>query len=259
MEIGIVGVGVVGNAFSKMLVVQGYSVKKLDIYKNYFDDIGKSDIVFICINETDKEMTNIKSVVKEVVKKNQKGIIVIRTTVIPGTIDKFIELYPERKIAYLPEFLTERSAEFDELHPDKIIVGTKDKKVFETMRGIFEGIINHQRIIQMKPIEAEIVKVALNSLYVVKVIFAEEINELAGQYKADYKEIYKAFCLDRYTNKEHLIAGKDGYSGADGKCLPKDIGLLCEAGKKTTSSLILIEIARQLNIHYLKQRGKGNG
>ena len=194
MEIAIVGVGVVGNAFSKMLVVQGYSIKKLDIYKNYFDDISKSDIVFICINDTDKEMTNIKSVVKEVVKKNQKGIIVIRTTVIPGTIDEFKELYPERKIAFLPEFLTERNAEYDTFHPDKVIIGTDDKEIFETLRELFKDIIYDERILQVKPLEAEIIKVALNSLYVIKVVFAEEIYDLVKHYGADYENIYKAFC-----------------------------------------------------------------
>ena len=254
MNISIVGLGIVGSAFSKMLIVQGHSIKKLDIYKNYFDDISKADIVFICINETDKEMTNIKSLVKEVIKKNPKGIIVIRTTVMPGTIDEFIELYPERRIAYLPEFLTERNAEYDTFHPDKIVIGTDDKKVFEILRKIFKDIIDDEKVIQVKPLEAEIIKIGLNSLAVIKVVFAEEIYDLAKHYGVDYMNIYKGFYLDKFTKGEHLIAGKDGYRGADGKCLPKDTGFLCYTGKKTYTNLLLIELAQQLNIHYLKMK-----
>lgn len=254
MNIGIVGLGIVGSAFSKMLIVQGHSIKKLDIYKNYFDDISKADIVFICINETDKEMTNIKSLVKEVIKKNPKGIIVIRTTVMPGTIDEFIELYPERRIAYLPEFLTERNAEYDTFHPDKIVIGTDDKDIFEILRKIFKDIIDDEKVIQVKPLEAEIIKIGLNSLAVIKVVFAEEIYDLAKHYGVDYMNIYKGFYLDKFTKGEHLIAGKDGYRGADGKCLPKDTGFLCYTGKKTYTNLLLIELAQQLNIHYLKMK-----
>jgi len=255
MEIGIVGVGVVGGSFSKMLTVQGHIIKKSDKYKNYFDDISKSDIVFICINDTDKEMTNIKSVVKEVVKINQKGIIVVRTTVIPGTTDEFIELYPERKIAFLPEFLTERNAEYDTFHPDKVVIGTEDKEVFEIIRELFKDIIYPERIIQVKPLEAEIIKVGLNALGVIKVIFAEQMHDLAKHYGIDYMNIYKGFYLDKNTKGEHLVAGKDGYRGADGKCLPKDIGFLCHAGRKNSINLPLVELAQQLNISYLKMKG----
>jgi len=254
MEIGIVGVGVVGGSFLKLLTVQGHSIKKLDIYKNYFDDISKSDIVFICINDTDKEMTNIKSVVKDVVKKNQKGIIVIRTTLIPGTTDEFIELYPERRIAFLPEFLTERNAEYDTFHPDKVIIGTEDKEVFEILGKLFEDIIYQERIIQVKPLEAELIKVGLNALAVIKVVFAEQMFDLASHYGVDYMNIYKGFHLDKFTKGEHLIAGKDGYRGASGKCLPKDIGFLCYAGEKNSINFPLIDLAQQLNIYYLKMK-----
>lgn len=252
MEIGIVGCGVVGGTFAKMLTIQGHSIKKSDMYKNYFDDISKADIVFICINDTDKEMTNIKSVFKEVAKTNQKGIIVIRTTVIPGTTDEFIELYPERKIAFLPEFLTERNAEYDTFHPDKVVIGTEDNEVFEILKELFKDIICNEKVIQVKPLEAELIKVGLNSLAVIKVVFAEQMNDLATHYGVDYKKIYKGFYLDKFTKGEHLIAGKDGYRGANGKCLPKDIGFLCYAGKKNYINLPLVELAQQLNKHYLK-------
>ena len=257
MEIGIVGLGIVGDSFSKMLEKQGYLIKKLDIYKNYFEDISKSDIVFICINETKNEMTLLKEVVEEVIKKNHKGIIVIRTTTALGTTDEFIKQYPDRTIAYIPEFLTERNAEYDTFHPDKVVIGTDDNEIFKILKELFKDIIYDERIIQVKPLEAEMVKLALNSLYTIKVVFAEEINSLAEHFGADYNNIYKAFCLDRYTNGEHLIAGKDGYRGASGKCLPKDSGFLAFAGRRNNNIMRLLETAIMMNTIYLRMKENG--
>ena len=254
MEIGIVGCGIVGSNFSRMLKEQGHITKELDIFKNKFDDISEAEIVFICINDTDKEMTNIKSVVKDVVKKNQKGIIVIRTTLIPETMDDFISTYPERQMAYLPEFLTERNASYDVFHPDKVVIGTEDSRLFVILRELFLDVIDIGRIIMVKPLEAELIKVGLNALGVIKVVFAEQMFDLASHYGVDYMNIYKGFYLDKFTKGEHLIAGKDGYRGASGKCLPKDIGFLCYAGEKNSINFPLIDLAQQLNIYYLKTK-----
>ena len=252
LEIGIVGYGVVGQATHKMLL-EVNNVKILDPNIGHNDDLSNCNIIFICINEKDHTMENLNKLVNGIAACNKKAIIVIRTTVIPGTTDQ-MSIRHKREFVFMPEFLTERSAEYDAFHPDKVVIGTDNKEVFGILRAILKDIIDKERIIQVKPLEAEITKLALNSLYTIKVVFAEELNTLAENYGADYNNIYKAFCLDRYTNEEHLIAGKDGYRGAGGKCLPKDIGFLCYAGEKALTNLTLTNLARQLNTHYL--RGK---
>jgi len=75
-----------------------------------------------------------------------------------------------------------------------------------------------------------LVKVGLNSLYTVKVVFGNELYDICQKYGADYYKLLQAFKLDKYINPMHLDPLFDGYRGAGGKCLPKDIKFLIRAG-----------------------------
>ncbi len=256
MDIGIVGLGIVGNALYELLNYQFSNIKRYDPDKKYKDKINNVDVIFVCINDKSEDMNSIKETVKYIVKENKKAMIVLRTTLVPGTTDALI-LEHKRIIVYMPEFLREWNIAGDMINPDKIVIGTENNKAFETLIDIFRfnnniALIND--IIQVKPIEAEIAKLALNSLAVIKVVFAEEIYDLAEHFGADYNKIYRIFKADKNVNERHLMANKDGYRGASGKCLPKDIGFLNYTGEKAYTNLLLVKLAEQLNIHYLMMK-----
>jgi len=151
----------------------------------------------------------------------------------------------------MPEFLREWNAEYDTDHPDKIVIGTEEKGIFELLSILFKADCP---IIQLTPTEAELAKLALNSLATIKVVFAEELNDLAQTLKADYNNIYKVFLTDQNINPRHLLAGKDGYRGADGKCLPKDSNFLAETGKRFNSRMSLLETAVKINEILLRMK-----
>ena len=157
----------------------------------------------------------------------------------------------KRDFVFMPEFIREWNVEYDTFHPDKIVIGTENIKIWETLYGMFSYLIEADRIIRVKPIEAELAKLALNSLALIKIVFAEEINDLAILLNADYENIYRVFNLDQNINVRHLIPSKDGYSGADGKCLPKDSGFLAWSGRRNNNILSLLETATMLNEIYL--------
>ena len=92
----------------------------------------------------------------------------------------------------------------------------------------------------------------MNSLATIKVVFAEELFDLAQSLKADYNNIYKIFKADQNINPRHLLAGKDGYRGAGKKCLPKDSNFMVETGKKFNSRMSLLETAVKINEILLK-------
>lgn len=240
MKIGIVGNGFVGKATAERL--EGHELYYLDPPKGLKDNINECSIVFVCINETNPSMKNLDKVIDNLVKKNEKCFFVIRTTVIPGTTDYLIKKY-NREFVFMPEFLREWNAEYDTKYPDKLVIGTEHDGIFRLLSIYFEC----QNILQVKPIEAELAKLALNSLATIKVVFAEELFDLAETLKADYKNIYKIFELDQNINERHLMAGKDGYRGADGKCLPKDSKFMAETGKIFNSRMSLLETAVILN------------
>ena len=84
---------------------------------------------------------DVKMAVNYVTSKNKKGIIAIRSTIMPGMTDEFIKGY-KREFVYLPEFLRERTAFLDETCPDKIIIGTKKGEVFEIFRRLFKRVVD---------------------------------------------------------------------------------------------------------------------
>jgi nucleotide sugar dehydrogenase len=250
LKIGIVGFGIVGKATKKALR-NDVNISILDPAIGHTDDISYCDIIFICINETDYTMCNLIELIDSLAKQNGACIFAIRTTVIPRTTDR-MTIRHKREFVFIPEFLREWNAEEDSEKPDKMIIGTENRDTFRIFKALFSNIPS-EKIIQVKPIEAELAKVALNSLALIKVVFAEELNDLAKTLSADYENIYKVFSLDQNINKRHLTPNKGNYKGASGKCLPKDAEFLIKLGKNN-SKMALLETAEILNNLFL--RGK---
>ena len=223
MKLAVVGCGVVGGSLAELLEDLGHTVNRYDLAKGFKDDISGSTIVFICVpTAADMKFKDIEKAVKYTNIKNRKGIITIRSTLVPGMTDKFAEMY-NREFVFLPEFLRERTALKDETQPHKIIVGTHKKATYKIFKELFSPVIYNKKILMMKPVEAELAKVALNSLYTIKVVFGNELYDICQKCGADYYRLFEAFKLDKYINPMHLDPLFDGYRGAGGKCLTKDI------------------------------------
>jgi UDPglucose 6-dehydrogenase len=233
MNLGVVGCGVIGESLAKLLEDMGHFVQRYDPAKLLGCDITLCKIVFICVpTKADMKFEDVRTALGYVNLKNKEGIIAIRSTIMPGMTDEFTKKY-KREFVYLPEFLRERTAFLDEICPDKIIIGTKKREVFEIFKRLFEHVVdNKNKIIMMKPVEAELLKVALNSLYTIKVIFGNELYDICQKYGADYYKLFEAFKLDKYINAMHLDPLFDGYRGAGGKCLSKDIKFLIKVASK---------------------------
>ncbi len=259
MNLGIVGCGVIGNSLASLLEDMGHWVKRYDPAKDLIDDISECKIVFVCVpTKADMKFEDVKMAVGYVNLKNKEGIIAIRSTIMPGMIDEFTKRY-KREFVYLPEFLREKTALLDEICPDKIIVGTKKKEIFEIFRRLFKRVVdNKNKIMMMKPAEAELLKVALNSLYTIKVVFGNELYDICQKYGADYYKLFEAFKLDKQIKAHHLDPLFDGYRGAGGKCLPKDIKFMIRAARKRGIIPKVIVMAEKENMN-LSEKGTLNG
>jgi UDP-glucose 6-dehydrogenase len=162
--------------------------------------------------------------------------------VTPGTTDAFIEKY-RRSFVFMPEFLREWNAEYDANFPDKIVIGTDEIGLYMTLGELIGDKCSWNKYINVKPIEAEIAKLALNSLALIKVVFAEELYSFSKTLGADYNNIFNIFHLDSNINSRHLLANNDGYRGAGGKCLPKDSQFLFKASKEINCRISTLETA----------------
>ncbi len=249
-KIGIIGGGVVGSAIKDFFNSPDFAVKIYDKYKpiDPLDEVLTSDYIFIGVPtpynhgfdlaEMNDAFNNLKAV--------KDKIVIIKSTVLPGTTDNYQKQYPNLKILFNPEFLTEATAVEDFRKPDKQIVGYTAQS-----QGVAEQVLNLlppaplQKIMPAR--EAEMVKYAVNSFYALKVIFANQLYDLCQKIGFDYDLVRQGFAADKRIFDSHFEIFHKGYRGYGGKCLRKDVDSLIDFGERNNFSLELLKTAKEIN------------
>ena len=114
MNVGIIGIGVVGGAIRHGFEKLGHNVVVHDVkHKTKIEDVIDTDIVFVCVPTPsapngDCDTSIVESVVRELVDLKYDGIVCIKSTVKPGTTEKLSKYYPSLNLSFVPEFLRER-------------------------------------------------------------------------------------------------------------------------------------------------------
>lgn len=222
----VIGFGVVGQA----------TAKAFGIDKHFDIDESKSNItleeaagyryIFIClptpVKEGNYDTVSIQSTIRQLYEYGFKGYIILRSTVIPGTAKALQEEY-KFPIVSNPEFLDEKTAEYDAQHPGFIVIGAEQQEDTKAVRALYEARFKGADIIETDTITAETLKVSLNAFFATKVIFANEIYELCQKNGANYEKVKDALQKHRYGSKNHFEIWHKGGRGAGGRCLPKDL------------------------------------
>jgi len=241
MQVGVVGVGTVGSAVADGFEALGYEVKRYDPDKGYRDGFT-ADVIFICVNDTG-DTENVTGAVRD--WSPAADVIAIKTTVPPGTTDRLIEDYGNH-IIYCPEFLCDKTARNDFLHPDKLIFGTSVLgNALDKLAKLHRDFTAPIRV--RHPVEAEILKLALNTFYAVKVTFANEVADMCEKYGCQYGRVREGMELDRFIHANHLDVDHNGYRGFGGKCLPKDVRMFVDAAAKKGHRSYMAEDLQRAN------------
>ena len=160
---------------------------------------------------------------------------VIKSTVIPGTTQKYHNEYSHLKIAYSPEFLVERQRLEDFANQDILVCGTHHadvaQRVFEQHREA--GVLRTDQTFHVTPTQAELVKYTKNTFYAVKVIFANQMYDICDKMGEDWYKIREIITAEQAQpiGPSHLDPIFGLNRGFGGKCLPKDslaLGVLAE-------------------------------
>ena len=184
----------------------------------------------------DADITNIIQAAETIEKYNKNAIVVLKSTVPVGTCRLVSKLLPKAKIASMPEFLREGYAMTDVLCPDRIIIGTPDKNVFNVLKGIYPATFA-KKIHQVSQWESsELIKYASNAFLATKIHFANEIADLCEKVGANIKEVTKGMGLDKRIGDKFLNASV-GYGGS---CFPKDTNALYYLAQKHNVRLSLV-------------------
>lgn len=262
--VGIWGCGVVGSNTARLFKEYGGDKVKVLEYDKYKkgnwttpEEIAqKSDFIFLCLptpmeKDGSVNLEYVTEALKELsenIPRENDLIIIIRSTMIPGSTDKFLKLFCHLNIAFMPEFLVETNPWKEVERPSRIIIGTADNVIFLRISSLFLSVYKHPvEYINMTCAEAEIYKYACNTLLAVNVLTANEIYFICKENNIDYGVIQKYFKLDPRIGTHTLVPGTDGDFGVGGKCLPKDVSALCHYAESHGYEPILLKAALQLN------------
>lgn len=227
-KIGIIGHGYVGEAITQN-IVPPFRVVIIDPAKGYtatYHEIKKDcSSIFVCVPSPSNSDGNCDTSIFESVLDNLEGYtgtIISKVTAPPKFYEEQSKRFPN--LVYVPEFLRAETAITDFGGTEWIIVGgTVGAYQREAIR-----IIKHLQS-EIKQVElcgigqAAFIKYAINSFLATKVVFMNELNQLAESHNYDWKHIAYLMKMDKRVGDSHTqVPGPDGYHGFGGACFPKD-------------------------------------
>jgi UDPglucose 6-dehydrogenase len=230
-KIGIIGFGFLGSSLAHGFALHA-DIKIYDkysgVYNNLYETVNESDFIFVGVptpmnGDGSQDLSNMDDAIKNVVGvADKKKIIVLRSTVIPGTVRSYAEQYTDHEFVFVPEFLTERNAKLDFINTARIIIAG-DEAVWD-VEELFRLRFTHTPIYTTTWEAAEVVKYMCNCFFAVKISFLNEIYDIAKTTGEDYDNLRDMFLADcRIGNSHTDVPGHDGDRGYGGKCFPKDV------------------------------------
>jgi GDP-mannose 6-dehydrogenase len=226
------------------------------------DAVSNSEISLVCVGTPSNangslDFTFVKRVCKDIgsalEKKTQRHIIVIRSTMLPGTIQDVVipalEVYSGKKagdgfdVCINPEFLREGSSLKDFYAPPFTLIGADSEDVAASVRRLYAGIDARLYVTEIKA--AEMVKYACNSFHALKVSFANEIGNICKELSLDSHQVMEVFCQDTKLNLSPYYL-KPGFAFG-GSCLPKDLRALAYKARELDVETPLLSAILQSN------------
>ena len=234
------------------LVNKNYKNKRLKFSSDLKKSIKESDIIFICVGTPTKkggssaDLSQIFQVAKEIsLSINKFKIIVTKSTVPVTTGDEIEKILLKKKsnknkfsVVSNPEFLREGEAIRDFIFPDRIVVGSNDKKSNRLLNNLYAPLISKgAQYIHTSRRAAELIKYASNAFLATKITFINEIANLCEKTGINVEDISIGMGLDKRIGSRFLRAGP-GYGGS---CFPKDTKAIISTADKFKINLSVIK------------------
>jgi GDP-mannose 6-dehydrogenase len=183
---------------------------------------------------------------RELHSKEEPFIVVVRSTVLPGTIEDLViptlragvqrRRRSHIKVAVNPEFIREGSALHDFLHPPFTLVGADDEHTAAKLREMYANV--EAPFVHTSIKTAEMIKYVANTFHALKVCFANEVGDACEAFGVESQEVMRIFRMDHKLNVSETYL-KPGFAFG-GSCLPKDVRALTYAARSADVELPLI-------------------
>ncbi len=229
MKIGFIWQWFIGWNMANDFEQRGFEVIRYDLekYKDNQELIKEADIVFVAVPTPSIKRKFCDTILAEALKNTVAGQkIVIKSTVIPWTTNKFQKQYPDRYFFHSAEFLTEKNAIQDTKTPSRNIVGFTDESV--KFREDIMKVLPKSNEIYCKAIESELWKYFSNFLLTGKVIMANLLYDICERDWISYDVLKSIAWLDPRIWPSHLDINMDWGRWAGGHCFVKDLSALHE-------------------------------
>jgi UDPglucose 6-dehydrogenase len=252
MKIGLIGRGTVGKAVYEGLQHLGHQMSFFDpAYEgSTLADVLDTECVFICVptNQSengDCDTSIVEKVIDELEQAGYKGLVSVKSTVVPGTSDRLAAEHPTLRICSVPEFLRAKTALADFMYNhDLLIIGSHKDEDFELIKEIHGNL--PKAVSCVKPTEAEVVKYFNNVNHSVQIIFANIAYDVCKSLGVDYNNVYNAIIKRECFNPAYLMCN-DNLRGFGGHCLPKDTSAWANLVKKLGLNYTMIDAVQEDN------------
>lgn len=228
------------------------------------DDFSK--VYFVCLptpmyEDGSADLSIVEGVLDELSKIPGERIAVVKSTVPPGSTDKWNKKYEETglHVVFNPEFLTEANALNDMRNQNRIILGGP-RPWINQVKQIFGAAFPKVPIIKTSSTTAEMVKYLTNNFLTVKVAFANEMSQICEAldslgYNIDYDKVVEYATLDPRLGTSHWsVPGPDGHRGFGGHCFPKDINAMINVAEGLGIKPEVLKSSWEKNLEVRKDR-----
>lgn len=251
------------------IVKRNTKARRLLFTTDYATAIANSTVCFITVDtpvahDGCADLQYVKSVAQFIGQHmTDYRLIVNKSTVPIGTAKMVAEIVQDKlnergvaiefDVVSNPEFLKEGNAVNDFMKPDRVIIGTESPRAIALMKEIYHPfMLNHERLILMDVISAEITKYAANAMLATRISFMNELSGLCELAGADINKIRQGIGSDKRIGYNFLYAGP-GYGGS---CFPKDIKALRGQGRALGFDTLIINAVEAVNEKQKRVLGK---
>jgi UDPglucose 6-dehydrogenase len=252
--IGVIGLGFVGSAVRDAHDgIANVLTLDLDPAKtncNYTELINNAEAIFVCVPSPSKANGDCDtSILEDVIGKlkNYKGVIISKVTAPPNVYEKLQERHPN--LVHVPEFLVAATAARDYVNETySIIGGSVLAYQREAERIVKMGQRNHKASAFTSIGEAALTKYIINSFLATKVVFMNEMYQLATASGYNWQQMRILIDMDPRIGRSHTqVPGPDGQFGFGGMCFPKDTNALIKYASKLDTNLNILKSAVKKN------------
>ena len=233
------------------LVKKNYKSGRLSFTTNLSEAIKNSQVIFICVGTPTKKNSNaadlsqVFNVAKEIGKFIKSFKIIVTKSTVPVTtgdkIEKILLKNAKRKnfsVISNPEFLREGDAINDFFFPDRIVIGTSDKRANKLMYSLYAPLLSKgAKYVNSSRRGAELIKYASNAFLATKITFINELANLSEKIGVNIEDISIGMGLDKRIGGRFLRAGP-AYGGS---CFPKDTRAIVDTAKEFKTDLSIIK------------------